>query len=391
MTGGISSVEKRTNVQNGKYQICTNCVMDTSDPQITFDADGQCDFCKNYYSTIKPFWHPGEEGKKELLQIAETIKKDTQGKKYNCIIGMSGGVDSSYLTYIAKEVMGLNPLIFTVDSGWNLNIAVENIEKIVKALKLDMYTEVVNWQEMKDLQLAFFKSQVPYQDLPQDHAIFAGLYNYAVKNGIKYVLTGGNISTECVKPPLEWTYINDIRMIKDIHRKFGKKPLKTFPLCGMLKNRLYYRGIKGMKVIKPLDYIPYVKEDAIKLLEDRFGWQQYKNKHYENIFTRFYEGYYLPEKFGYDKRRCYFSSLILTGQMTREEALKELEENPYDEKQALEDRTFIAKKLGIGEKEFEQIIAGENKTYRDYKNQAGMLNFFIHIAQKVGIEKRNFR
>lgn len=376
---------------NKKYQICTNCVMDTSDPQITFDEKGQCDFCTNYYTTIKPSWHPGKEGKKELLHIAEKIKKETQGKKYNCIIGMSGGVDSSYLTYIATKVMGLKPLIFTVDSGWNLNIAVENIEKIVKALNLDMYTEVVNWQEMKDLQLAFFKSQVPYQDLPQDHAIFAGLYNYAVKNGIKYVLTGGNISTECVKPPFEWTYVNDIRMIKDIHKKFGKVPLKTFPLCGMLKNRLYYRGIKGIKVIKPLDYIPYVKEDAIKLLEDQFGWEQYKNKHYENVFTRFYEGYYLPKKFGYDKRRCYFSSLILTKQMTREEAMKELEENPYDEKQAMEDMTFIAKKLGISVKEFEKIIGGKNKTYRDYKNQSGMLNFFIHIAQRVGIEKRNFR
>lgn len=372
-------------------KICTNCVMDTSDPKITFDSDGKCDFCKNYFTTIAPSWHPGEEGKRELLQLAEKIKQETKGKKYNCIIGMSGGVDSSYLTYIAKELMGLNPLIFTVDSGWNLNVAVENIEKIVKKLNLDMYTEVVNWQEMKDLQLAFFKSQVPYQDLPQDHAIFAGLYNYATKNGIKYVLTGGNISTECVKPPFEWTYINDIRMMKDIHKKFGNIPLKTFPLCGMLKNRIYYRGIKGMRVIKPLDYIPYVKEDAIKLLEDKFGWERYKNKHYENVFTRFYEGYYLPHKFGYDKRKCYFSSLILTGQMTREEALNELAENPYDEKQVREDMDFIAKKLGITVDEFQEIIAGENKTYRDYKNQADTLNFFIHIAQKFGIEKRNFR
>ncbi len=382
---------ERTESQNEGYQICTNCVMDTSDPQITFGEDGKCDFCENYYTTIEPSWHPGEDGKRELLQIAEKIRRETKGKKYNCIIGMSGGVDSSYLAYITVEMMGLNPLIFTVDSGWNLNVAEENIEKIVKALHLDMYTEVVDWQEMRDLQMAFFKSQVPYQDLPQDHAIFAGLYNYAVKNGIKYVLTGGNISTECVKPPFEWTYINDIRMIKDIHRRFGAVPLKTFPLCGMLKNRLYYRGIKGMKVIKPLDYIPYVKEDAIKLLNGRFGWEQYKNKHYENVFTRFYEGYYLPRKFGYDKRRCYFSSLILTNQMTREEALRELEENPYDEKQAMEDMAYIAKKLGIGVEEFEELMKGENKTYRDYKNQAGMLNFFIHLAQKTGIEKRNFR
>ena len=374
-----------------EYQICTNCIMDTSDPQITFNEKGECDFCTGFRNNIAPAWHPDERGKAELLKIAEKIKHDTKGKKYHCIIGMSGGVDSSYLTYVATEIMGLKPLIFSVDSGWNLNVAVENIERIVKKLNLDLYTEVVNWQEMRDLQLAFLKSNVPYQDLPQDHVIFAGLYNYAVKNGIKYVLTGGNYSTECVKPPFEWTYVNDIVMIKDIHNRFGKIPLKTFPLCGMLKNRIYYRGFKGMKVVKPLDYVPYEQEPALKLLEERFGYQRYKNKHYENIFTRWYEGYYLPVKFGYDKRRCYFSSLVLTGQMTREEALKEIAENPYDEKQMTEDKEYIAKKLGISVEEMNQIIAGENKTYRDYKNQENILNFFIHTAQKVGIEKRNFR
>lgn len=377
--------------ESPKYQICTNCIMDTSDPQITFDDRGECDFCTSFKRTIAPSWHTDERGQKELMEIAQKIKDKTKGQKYNCIIGVSGGVDSSYLTYIATEVMGLNPLLFSVDSGWNLNIAVENIEKIVKTLNLDLYTEVVNWQEMKDLQLAFLKSQVPYQDTPQDHVIFAGLYNYASKQGIKYVLTGGNYSTECVKPPFEWTYINDIKFIKDIHRKFGTVPLKTFPMCGMLKNRIWYRGIKGMKVVKPLDYVPYEQESALKLLEEKFGYQRYKNKHYENIFTRWYEGYYMPKKFGYDKRRCYYSSLILTGQMTRDEALKLIAENPYDEKQAKEDQEYIAKKLGITSSEMDMIIAGENKTWRDYKNQASLLNFFIHTAQRAGIEKRNFR
>lgn len=378
-------------MEKRKYQICTNCVMDTSDPQIVFDKNGQCDFCHNYYHSILPNWHPDEKGAQKLKEIAKKIKADTRGKKYHCIIGVSGGVDSSYLTYIAKEIMGLNPLIFTVDTGWNLNLAVENIEKLVKALKLDMYTEVVNWNEMKDLQLAFLKSQVPYQDTPQDHVIFAGLYNYAVKNGIRYILTGGNYSTEGVKPPYEWTYINDLRMIKDIHRRYGKVPLKTFPTCGMLRNRIYYRYIKRMTVIKPLDYIPYNKEAAIKLLEEKFGWQQYKNKHYENVFTRFYEGYYLPQKFGYDKRRCYLSSLILTEQISREEALKELEQPPYDEKQALEDMEYISKKLGITKAEFMNIMKGKKKTFRDYKNTFQLLRFFIIIAKKLGIEKRNFR
>ena len=377
--------------ESRKYQICTNCIMDTSDPQITFDEHGECDFCTSFKKNIAPSWHTDERGYEELMKIAQKIKNDTKGRKYNCIIGVSGGVDSSYLTYVATEIMGLNPLLFSVDSGWNLNVAVENIEKIVKTLNLDLYTEVVNWQEMKDLQLAFLKSQVPYQDTPQDHVIFAGLYNYAAKNGIKYVLTGGNYSTECVKPPFEWTYVNDIVFIKDIHKRFGCVPLKTFPMCGMLKNRIWYRGIKGMKVVKPLDYVPYEQESALKLLEEKFGYQRYKNKHYENIFTRWYEGYYMPKKFGYDKRRCYYSSLILTGQMTRDDAMKLIAENPYDEKQAREDQEYIAKKLGISNEEMEKIIDGENKTWRDYKNQANILNFFIHTAQRAGIEKRNFR
>lgn len=374
-----------------KYQICTKCVMDTSDPQIVFDKEGKCDFCKNYEEVIAQSWNLNEEKIDELMAIAEKIKKETAGQKYNCIIGLSGGVDSSYLCHVTKNIMGLNPLIFTVDAGWNLNVAVENIEKIVKKLDLDMYTEVVNWNEMRDLQLAFLKSQVPYQDIPQDHVIFAGLYNYAVKNGIKYVFTGANYSTECVKPPYEWTYINDLRMIKDIHKKFGKVKLKTFPLCGMLKNRIYYRCIKGMKVVAPLNYVKYDKEEARQLLQDEYGWEPYKNKHYENVFTRFYEGYYLPKKFGYDKRRCYLSSLILTGQMTREEALKEMDLPAYDEKQALEDMEYIAKKLGVSVEEFKEIISGENKTYRDYKNSFGVLRIGIKLAMLLGIEKRNFR
>lgn len=376
---------------NRKYQICKKCVMDTSDPQITFDKNGKCDFCTNFENVISSQWKFGEEKIDELIKIAEEIKKKTRGKKYNCIIGLSGGVDSSYLCHITKNVMGLNPLIFTVDSGWNLNVAVENIEKIVKKLNLDMYTEVVNWNEMRDLQLSFLKAQVPYQDIPQDHVIFAGLYNYAVKHGIKYVFTGANYSTECVKPPYEWTYINDLRMIKDIHRRYGKVPLRTFPLCGMLKNRIYYRLIRGMKVVDPLNYVDYDKEKAMEFLQEEYGWEAYKNKHYENIFTRFYEGYYLPTKFGYDKRRCYDSSLILTGQMTREEAIKDLANPAYDEEQAMEDMEYIAKKLGITIDEFKDIISQENKTYRDYKNSFKLLRIGIKLAMLFGIEKRNFR
>lgn len=376
---------------NREYQVCTNCAMDTTDSLIQFDEKGVCDHCNNYYNNILPNWHPDEVGKKQLETIVNKIKLDCKGKQYDCLIGLSGGVDSSYLAYYATEVLGLRPLIFAVDTGWTLNVAVENIEKIVKGLGLDLYTEILNWNEMKDLQLAYFKAQVPYQDTPQDHAIFASLYNYAAKMGIKYVLTGANYSTECVREPIEWVYQNDLTQLKDIHKKFGQRPLKTLPLCGVFKYRLYYRYVKGMKIVQPLNLIPYNKKKAISLLEEKFGWQRYANKHFESIFTRFYEGYWLVKKFGYDKRRCHFSSLILTGQMTREEALKKLAEPPYEEDLALQDLEYVAKKLGLTKEEFVEMMNGENKTYRDYKSNASLINMAVRIARLVGYERRQFR
>ena len=373
------------------YQRCTNCVMDTSDSAITFDEHGVCDFCNDFYQNIQPSWQDKLKDPDLLRRTAEQIKAASKGRKYDCIIGMSGGVDSSYLCYVAKELMGLNPLVFSVDTGWNLNVAVENIERIVKALDLDMYTEVVDWNEMKDLQLAFFKSQVPYQDTPQDHAIFAGLYNYAVKHGIQYVLTGANSATECIRSPVEWVYMNDLKMIRDIHHKFGTRPLKTFPLCGMVKYRVYYPIFKGMKRVAPLDMVEYNKEKVKLFLQESFGWQPYENKHYENVFTRFYEGYYLPHKFGYDKRKCYFSNEILAGTMTREEALAELEQPPYDPQQMEEDKAYIAKKLGLTVEEFQTIIDGENKTFRDYRNSWGLIQFGTVVLRALGVEKKKFR
>ncbi len=374
-----------------EYQVCTNCLMDTTDSKIVFDEKGVCDHCKSFYNDILPNWKPDQSDDEDLQKIAAQIRKEGEGKEYDCIIGLSGGTDSSYLAYLAKEKMGLRPLIYTVDTGWNLNVAVENIERLVKALKLDMVTEVVNWDEMRDLQMAFFKSQVAYQDLPQDHAIFAGLYNYAVKYKIKYVLTGSNNATECVRPPIEWVYLNDIRFIKNVHKKFGSVKLKTFPFCGMFKYRLYYAYIKKMKRVAPLDMIHYDKEAVEKELHEKFGWEKYANKHYENIFTRFYEGYYLTKKFGYDKRKCYLSNLILTGQLTRDEALSKLAEAPYDDEIVQEDMEYIAKKLGVTKKEFASLIEGENKTYKDYKNSLKRIEFSIKLAKWIGVEKRNFR
>jgi N-acetyl sugar amidotransferase len=373
-----------------EYQVCSNCVMDTSDSKIQFDSRGYCDHCNNFYNNILPNWHPDESSAKELEEIVEQIKTEGKNKKYDCIIGLSGGVDSSYLVYFAKEKLGLRPLAFSVDTGWNTDVANENIKRLVNGLNLDIHTVVVDWDEMKDLQLAFFKSQVPSQDI-QDHAIFASLYNFAAKIGFKYVLTGANHSTECIREPIEWAHVNDLTQIKDIHSKYGTKPLRKFPMCGIFKYRLYYRYIKGMKIVQPLNLIPYIKEDAINELQERFGWERYKNKHFENVFTRFFEGYWLPKKFGYDKRRAHFSSLIVTGQLTREEALEILKHPSYPVEEAMQDMEFVANKLGVTKAEFEELMKGENKTYRDYKSGLTLINFAIKTAQLVGLEKRNFR
>lgn len=374
-----------------KYQVCTRCVMDTTDTKISFDKNGVCDHCQNFDKNIKPFWNPNANRLKELEFAAEKIRKAGKGREYDCILGLSGGADSSYLAYVAKEIMHLRPLAFVVDTGWNLNVAVENIEKIVKGLNLDMYTEVINWKEMRDFQLSMFKSQISSQDAPQDHAIFASLYNYAAKHHIKYILTGSNNSTEFIRPPVEWIYMNDLRMYKDIHKKFGKVPFRTFPTCSIFKYRLLYHYIYGMERFYPLDYVIYDKSEAEKFLHEKYGWTKYANKHYENVFTRFFEGYYLPHKFGFDTRKDVYSTQILAGTMTREQAIENLKKNPYDPDLMEQDKEYIAKKLGISKDEFDNIIEGENKTPSDYKNSMGFIMFAVKLCKLFGIENRNIR
>lgn len=384
---GMGSVAKAAK----EYQRCTNCVMDTTDSTITFDGKGVCDFCNDYNQNILPEWQCQQENPNALDELAAQIRKEGKGKRYDCVIGMSGGVDSSYLCYVAKETMHLRPLIYVVDTGWNLKMTDKNIDRIVKALDLDMYIEVVDWEEMRDLQIAFLKSQVPYQDCPQDHAIFAGLYNFAAKNGIKYVLTGANNATECIRPPMEWVYINDLRFMRDVHRRFGEIPLKTFPTCGIIRYRVLYPILHGMRRVAPLNFVPYDKDHVKLFLQERFGWEAYENKHFENVFTRFYEGYYLPHKFGFDKRKCYLSNMVLAGTMTREDAIAELERPAYAQKQAEEDKVFIAEKLGLSIREFEQIIDGENKTFRDYRNSWHMISLGVAVFRKLRLEKKMFR
>lgn len=373
------------------YQICSNCVMDTSDSKIVFDERGWCEYCNNYHLNILPNWHPDERGMRELEPVLERIRKDGRGKDHDCIIGLSGGVDSSYVVLLARK-FGLRPLLFHVDAGWNSQQAVNNIEKLVDGLGLDLHTEVINWQEMKDLQLAFFKAQVPHLDTPQDHAFFAGLYNYAAKNGVRYILTGANYSTECVREPLEWHYhASDLRQLKDIHKRFGTRPLKTFPLADIFTFKLYYRFFKGVRVVKPLNHVPYFKEAAMQELADTFGWQRYAHKHYESRFTRFYEGYWLPTKFGYDKRRAHFSSLILTGQMTRDDALEKLSKPAYVLEEVDQDFEYIATKLGLSVAELRALHEGPNKTYKDYRNAMTFIDLGTRVLRALGIQKAVMR
>jgi N-acetyl sugar amidotransferase len=361
--------------------------MDTSDSNITFDTDGVCDHCNTFYKKVLPNWKTNEIGRQSLDKTVLKIKQEGKGKDFDCIIGMSGGIDSSYLTYLAKEELGLRPLVFHVDAGWNSQIAVNNIEMLVDKLGLDLYTEVIDWEEIRDLQLAFFKSGVSHIDTPQDHAFFATMYKFAEKHKVKNILTGANLSTECIRNPLEWMYYqSDSIQLRDIHRQFGSKPLVNYPTTNILRHKIYLPYVKGINVIRPLNYMPYVKEDAIKLLIERFGWQPYPQKHFESRFTRFYEGYWLPKRFGYDTRRVQYASLIVTGQMTRDEALEKLKEPALDEATARQEFEYVATKLGITIEELQSYMDAPKKTYKDYKSQESVYAVGAKVMKFLGLE-----
>ena len=371
-----------------KYKICKNCVMDTSDSKISFNDEGVCDHCQTFYKKILPNWDTSEKGEAKLIKLLDQIKKEGKNKDFDCIMGMSGGIDSSYLLYVMKEKYNLRPLVFHVDAGWNSQIAVNNIERLIDGLDLDLYTDVIDWEEIKDLQLSFFKSGVSHIDTPQDHAFFATMYKFASKHKIKYILTGANYSTECIRNPLEWMYFqSDSIQLKDIHKNFGKKPLKDYPITNILWHKIYLPYIKGIKLVKPLDYIPYHKDEAMQLLVDKFGYQKYPQKHFESRFTRFYESYWLPKRFGYDTRKVQYSSLILTNQMTRDEALSKLGSLPYDESTIKNDFEYIANKLSISIDELQHYMDMPKKTYRDYKSQDKIYYLGAKVMQMLGIEK----
>lgn len=362
--------------------------MDTSDSRIVFDERGICDHCNGFEQSVRPYWKPNAEGRVAVERVVSKIKHEGRGKRFDSILGMSGGLDSSYMLHLMVKEFGLRPLVFHVDGGWNSDVAVSNIESLVKGLGVDLYTEVINWDEMRSLQLAFFKSGVPHLDVPQDHAFVATLYHFANAHGIKWILNGGNIATECVRNPKEWLYYGtDMLQIRDIYGKFGDKKLKTFPFSSVLYHKMYLRYIKGVRVFKPLDSLPYTKRMAAEVLESQYGWKAYPQKHFESRFTKFYEGYWLPTRFGYDTRRVQFSSLILTGQMTRDEAIKALSVPSWDHRTVDEDFAFIAQKLRITVDELRRYHEMPLRSFRDYRNAERMFDLGARALAALGVEK----
>ena len=369
-------------------QICKNCVMDTTDSKIIFDQNGVCDHCNTFLREIKPKWIKGDEAKNKLNKKISLIKNESKGRDYDCIVGVSGGIDSSYLLYAIVEKFKLKPLVFHVDAGWNSQISVNNIEKLIDGLNLDLFTEVINWEVMKELQLSFFKSGVPHIDAPQDHAFFASMYKFSSKFNVKNILTGGNFSTECIRNPIEWMYYqSDLIQLKDIYKKFTGKKLKNFPTTSILWHKVYLPYVKNIRIFRPLDYIDYNKEEAMNLLVKKFGYQKYPQKHFESRFTRFYESYWLPKRFGYDTRKVQYSSLILTSQMDRTEAIKKLQKPAYDEETIHNEFEYISNKLGITIEELQSYLNAPLKTYKDYRSQQYIYDIGAKFLRLIGVER----
>jgi N-acetyl sugar amidotransferase len=358
--------------------------MDTTDPDISFDAEGKCCYCHEYENYKSKLWLRGKEGEQALENSIAEIKAYGKGKEYDCIIGLSGGVDSSYLAYLGN-IHGLRMLAVHVDAGWNSELAVKNIENICKKLNIDLVTEVVDWDTMKEVQRAFFKARLVNQDIPQDSAFFAALYKYARKNNIKYVLTGSNITTESTLP-VAWQGFSaaDKKHIKAVHKKNGEKSISKFPMINFWVNNYYYQYIVKLKKVNLLNYIDYDSRKAKEILKEKLDYKEYGSKHHESIFTRFHQCYFLPTKFGFEKRKCHLASMVMSGLMSREEAMEELKTPLYPNEQMVnEDKEFVARKLGFTNDEFNTIMAmppGRHEDYpasqTTYKKIAVYINWF---------------
>lgn len=362
------------------YQICSHCVMDTSDPEIQFDAEGICNHCYRYDDVIKRRVFRGDEGRERLDQLVQKIRHAGKQKQYDSIIGVSGGVDSTFVAYQIKK-LGLRPLAVHLDNGWDSEIAVKNIEQTLKRLDIDLYTHVLDWEEFKDLQLSFLKASTPDAEIPTDHAIFALMRQMAEKFGVKYIITGLNARTESHLPRAWSQGHNDWRYISSVQKQFGTARLKTYPHYNLL-TLLRYNFTQDW--IDILNYLDYSKTNAMPILEQEIGWRYYGGKHYESVYTRFYQGYYLPVKFGYDKRRVHLSSLICSGEITRAAALKDLQNPIYPPSLEEEDREYVIKKLGLNDEQFEAIMNLPKKTYSDYPSSGWLYEGPIYrVARAV--------
>lgn len=364
------------------YQVCKRCIMDNeADRNILFDEQGVCHHCHRYDDMFSTRVIRGEEGKLVLDGLVKKIKDAGRGRDYDCIIGVSGGVDSTYVAWMVKR-LGLRPLALHLDNGWNSELAVKNIERVLDILNIDLITHVVDWEEFRDLQKSFLRASTPDGDIPSDHAIGALLWREAVRHNIKYIVSGMNFTTESIYVP-DWAYgHSDWRYIKAVHSRFGSVKLRTYPRFSLLY-LLYANLIRGVRTISILNYIDYDKNEAIRQLTEVLGWQNYSGKHHESVYTRFYQGYFLPKKFRIDKRYGHFSDLVNAGQMTRLQALEEMKSPPYSEKQQEEDLIYVCKKLGLSSMEYDNIMKLPVRNFKDYPNSFAVVNFLKLLANKL--------
>lgn len=364
------------------YQQCVRCVMDTSDPDITFDHNGYCNHCTHYYTITSQLSYKGSESQSSLDALIARMKKAGKESKYDCLIGISGGVDSCYTAYIAKK-LGLRVLTAHMDNGWDSEAAVKNIKYIVSKLNLDYESYVLDWEEFRDLQLAFLKASVPEAETPTDIAILATLHKIASKYKIKYIISGGNYATEGILPK-SWHYdAKDLKYLNAIQKKFGTRKLDKFPTFGFF-NEFYYKFFKGIKIIYILNYMPYSKKNAKDLLEKELEWKYYGGKHHESFYTKFIQSYLLYEKFGIDYRRATYSTMICTGEMTRDEALSEIESSkPYDNNQINKDIEYLCKKLDISVDDFEEIMNRPPLYFYNYPNNKRFLEFSYKLYRAL--------
>lgn len=374
-----------------KYQICNCCVTDTSDEDVTFDENGVCMRCNEYKERILPGWNYGKGHEKELEELIKDIKRKGQGRKDDCILGLSGGLDSSYMLHLAVKEWGLRPFVFHIDAGWNLPVAEENIKRLTNKLGVELHVEKMNWTEMREMQLAWFRTGLEMLDAPQDHAFIALIDKYSRELGVKYILNGYNIATEIIADPKSWEKgsgpTGDGTFMKDVIRKHCNISIKDYTFTNGFKHKFWIPYVLGVKTIKPLNLVPVTRQKMIDVLSKEYGYVPYGQKHFEDLLTKFLEGWWAPTRFGHDIRRAQLSSLVVTGQMTREEALAILEKPPVTEEEGRELFAEVAKKLEISEKELMEFHDMPECTEK-FRSQEKIYNLGIKLYEALGIEKR---